>query len=301
VQDLGVVNAVLARKDCWPKGKKTAHAAPFARIFDEAEFFDSLRDPGALEKDWEWNAGPLLVLLKFAQQFSARYECAKRARGAVDFHDLEQGALRLLWGTDGPSAIARRWQQRLEAVFVDEYQDINAAQDLIISAVSREGAAGNRFLVGDIKQSIYRFRQADPTIFRRYLGAQQGWTRAIRVAAVNPAAMSAPLCRAISRPYAGEQREPSHPRQRHGITWLAGTRNHSDVKPKAQFPSQPTCFSIGLMAMRRPVAASTAVRLRNSGLPDFESILYVARALGSLCEPPRQRHPGPARPAATQA
>jgi ATP-dependent helicase/nuclease subunit A len=61
-------------------------------------------------------------------------------------------------------------------VFVDEYQDINAAQDLIISGVSRGaigGELGNRFLVGDIKQSIYGFRQADPSIFREYLRAAE--------------------------------------------------------------------------------------------------------------------------------
>ena len=182
-RDLGVIEAVLARKDCWPKGKKTAHGSPFGAFFEEAEFLDSLREVGALEKDWEWNAGPLLVLLRFAQQFSQRYQEAKRARGAVDFHDLEQGALLLLWDekTGAPTRIARRWQERLEAVFVDEYQDINAAQDLIISAVSRGTSGtelGNRFLVGDIKQSIYGFRQADPSIFRGYLhaaGAEKRW------------------------------------------------------------------------------------------------------------------------------
>jgi len=116
----------------------------------------------------------LLVLLKFAQQFSDRYSAAKRARGVVDFHDLEQGALHLLWdeAKGAPTRIAERWQERLEAVFVDEYQDINAAQDLIISAISK-GGAGNRFLVGDIKQSIYGFRQAAPSIFRSYLHAAE--------------------------------------------------------------------------------------------------------------------------------
>ena len=51
---------------------------------------------------------------------------------------------------------------------MDEYQDINAAQDKIIAALSRDGADANRFLVGDVKQSIYRFRLADPKIFRDY-------------------------------------------------------------------------------------------------------------------------------------
>jgi ATP-dependent helicase/nuclease subunit A len=170
-QDVAVVTAVLARKDCW-NNRKGKDSPAFGNFFDEAEFLDALGENGALQQDWEWNAGPLLVLLKFAQQFSAQYDEAKRSRGAVDFHDLEQGALRLLWDAERsvPTSIAARWQERLEAVFVDEYQDINAAQDLILSAVSRGGrGTGNRFLVGDIKQSIYGFRQADPSIFRRYL------------------------------------------------------------------------------------------------------------------------------------
>src|SRR5262249_50946473 len=79
-------------------------------------------------------------------------------------------ALRLLWDvkSDQRNEIAKEWRERLHFVFVDEYQDINAAQDKIIEALSREGAQANRFLVGDIKQSIYRFRLADPSIFQRY-------------------------------------------------------------------------------------------------------------------------------------
>jgi ATP-dependent helicase/nuclease subunit A len=60
------------------------------------------------------------------------------------------------------------WRKKLRFIFVDEYQDINAAQDKIIAALSRDGADANRFLVGDVKQSIYRFRLADPKIFRDY-------------------------------------------------------------------------------------------------------------------------------------
>ena len=57
---------------------------------------------------------------------------------------------------------------------MDEYQDINAAQDKIIEALSRPGAQANRFLVGDIKQSIYRFRLADPHIFQGYVESWRG-------------------------------------------------------------------------------------------------------------------------------
>ncbi|HEY1789858.1 MAG TPA: 3'-5' exonuclease, partial [Verrucomicrobiae bacterium] len=64
-----------------------------------------------------------------------------------------------------------QWREKLRFIFVDEYQDINAAQDKIISALG----ADNRFLVGDVKQSIYRFRLADPTIFRNYAMDPGNW------------------------------------------------------------------------------------------------------------------------------
>src|SRR5581483_7514209 len=66
------------------------------------------------------------------------------------------------------------WRNKLRFVFVDEYQDINDAQDAILKALSREGAAANRFLVGDVKQSIYRFRLADPHIFQNYVETWRG-------------------------------------------------------------------------------------------------------------------------------
>ena len=81
---------------------------------------------------------------------------------------MEQLSLRLL--RDEASPAARRCRERFTHVFVDEYQDINAAQDAILRAVSRTGASSNRFLVGDIKQSIYRFRRAEPQVF---IAAQQ--------------------------------------------------------------------------------------------------------------------------------
>ena len=88
----------------------------------------------------------------------------------MDFHDLEQFALKLLWDFSAgrPTAVAESWRKKLRFVFVDEYQDINAAQDKIIAALARDSTGANRFLVGDVKQSIYRFRLADPDIFRNY-------------------------------------------------------------------------------------------------------------------------------------
>ncbi len=118
----------------------------------------------------------MITLLELAREFTAAFTQAKRELGMVDFHDLEQYALRLLWDpqTRQPTRIARQWRQQLRYVFVDEYQDINAAQDKIIEALSREGAQANRFLVGDVKQSIYRFRLANPHIFQGYIQTWHG-------------------------------------------------------------------------------------------------------------------------------
>jgi ATP-dependent helicase/nuclease subunit A len=177
--DPEVIARIIERDQCWPKGKKIAHRAAFKKLFEEAEFLGSLQSrpgetPRPLQQDWDWARPPLQLLMRLAMQFGERFAAAKQERCVLDFHDLEQGALRLLWTGDQPSRIAELWQRRFHAIFVDEYQDINAAQDRIISALS----AGNRFLVGDNKQSIYRFRQADPAIFQRYLALPDGWRKA---------------------------------------------------------------------------------------------------------------------------
>ena len=123
-----------------------------------------------LAEDWGWVRGHMTALLRLASEFAGKFSERKRADGTLDFHDLEQFALLLLWDRkrNQPTETAAWWRARLRYVFVDEYQDINAAQDRIIFALSREGREANRFLVGDVKQSIYRFRLADPKIFREY-------------------------------------------------------------------------------------------------------------------------------------
>lgn len=113
----------------------------------------------------------LQTLCAVTQEFANEYAAAKRLRNIVDFSDLEHFAL-LLLEEDGekPTIIARNLQEHYAEVLVDEYQDINPVQDRILQLVSRqEGLAPNLFMVGDVKQSIYRFRMADPSLFlRRY-------------------------------------------------------------------------------------------------------------------------------------
>ena len=171
------LTAVQAADAEWPRGKKTKWRPQLKAFFDEAGFLAAfLPRPGApepLAEDWDWVRGQMLALLRLARDFATAYSAAKRELGLVDFHDLEQHTLRVLWEaeTGQPTAVAREWRGRLRFVFVDEYQDINEAQDAILQALGREGAAANRFLVGDVKQSIYRFRLADPRIFQNYVGA----------------------------------------------------------------------------------------------------------------------------------
>lgn len=153
----------------WPARKKTRLREPIKKIFDEARFLHSITaDSNSLLEDWNWSRPHMHALLALAREFEAAFGKSKKEQASVDFSDLEQFTLRLLWDKEAnaPTAVAREWRERIDLVFVDEYQDINAAQDRIIQAISREGDAANRFLVGDVKQSIYRFRQADPHIFQ---------------------------------------------------------------------------------------------------------------------------------------
>ncbi len=114
----------------------------------------------------------LTALVGLVEAFSDRYAARKRQRHMVDYNDLEHGAVRLLLqpGTRAPTAAAREIARQFAEILVDEYQDTNEVQDCIFRAISRGGK--NRFMVGDVKQSIYRFRMADPGIFldkyRRY-------------------------------------------------------------------------------------------------------------------------------------
>ena len=115
--------------------------------------------------DLAQTADTLRALFALTRDFTARYDAEKRRLHGLDFSDLEHLALRLLLEPDGktPTAAARRIGERYREIMVDEYQDTNEVQDAIFRAVSQAGR--NRFLVGDVKQSIYRFRLADPGIF----------------------------------------------------------------------------------------------------------------------------------------
>ena len=104
-------------------------------------------------------------LIALVRQFGADYDRAKRSRRCVDFGDLEHKTLDLLLGLSrsGPTVAAREIAQRFREIMVDEYQDSNGVQDAIFMALTE--LKQNCFMVGDVKQSIYQFRLADPGIF----------------------------------------------------------------------------------------------------------------------------------------
>ncbi|HLR22134.1 MAG TPA: helicase-exonuclease AddAB subunit AddA [Pseudogracilibacillus sp.] len=110
-------------------------------------------------------------LMSLAIDFKERFMAVKKEKAIVDFSDLEHYCLEILLDSTStpdkliPSTIAKQYQKRFKEVFVDEYQDINIVQEAILSAVSSDEQDGNMFMVGDVKQSIYRFRHAEPQLF----------------------------------------------------------------------------------------------------------------------------------------
>lgn len=109
-------------------------------------------------------------MVALTRTFAGAYDTAKRRRRIMDFSDLEHKTLDLLLGVrrGGPTSIAHEIGGRFREVMVDEYQDSNEVQDAIYSALT--AMRKNCFMVGDVKQSIYQFRLADPGIFLEKYG-----------------------------------------------------------------------------------------------------------------------------------
>ena len=99
------------------------------------------------------------LILEFSKEFSD----TKKERGIVDFNDIEHYALKILLNDENISTdVAKNYQEKFAEILIDEYQDSNLVQEYILTSVSKQN---NTFMVGDIKQSIYKFRQAMPELF----------------------------------------------------------------------------------------------------------------------------------------
>ena len=105
------------------------------------------------------------VLYTLLSEFDRRYMQEKINLGIYEFSDMPRYMIKLLQNQDGtPSEAAQRIAEGYDEIYIDEYQDVNEIQDSIFKLISRN----NRFMVGDIKQSIYGFRDAEPTFFSNY-------------------------------------------------------------------------------------------------------------------------------------
>ena len=133
-------------------------------------------DSRQLLTDLQQSAAAARGLIALVRSFDRDYSAAKRSRRVLDFGDLEHKTLELLLGKNrtSPTAAAGEVARRFREILVDEYQDSNGVQDAIFMTLSQERKNG--FLVGDVKQSIYQFRLADPGIFlekyREYVPAE---------------------------------------------------------------------------------------------------------------------------------
>lgn len=124
-----------------------------------------------LREGFDQTAPFVKTLVELTREFREAYDATKNERGLLDFSDLERLAYRLLSESrdgEASSPVADELRQKYAHVLVDEFQDINPIQAQIIRQISRESLTehmGNLFAVGDVKQSIYRFRLAEPRMF----------------------------------------------------------------------------------------------------------------------------------------
>ncbi len=158
-----------------PSRAKTAREKYFYDSRDDfkKELADIIKDFFSFGEDAPREAAALLSraandLYIFIKEYKCRLDMEKRRMKKMSFADIEHAALALVYdkSTGAPTDFARSLSEDFDEIYIDEYQDTNGVQDAIFSSLSR---ADNRFVVGDIKQSIYAFRNADPSIFEALL------------------------------------------------------------------------------------------------------------------------------------
>jgi len=164
----------LSRKKCETTEEKKERVKQLRGTYKELllkikkDYF--FEDEGQMAEDMAAMAPLLQVLVGVCSEYGERYAKKKSERGLVDFNDLEHLAVRLLVKeTEGgmqPTETARVLRGRFDEIMVDECQDSNEIQDLLLWSISgEEDGRPNRFMVGDVKQSIYKFRMAKPELF----------------------------------------------------------------------------------------------------------------------------------------
>lgn len=161
-EQCGYDQAVLDRiKDIRKNGIKE-EVQSLSKVFSDAGMIQLIDDISYMHRH-------VTSLTELVLEFDEEFTALKKEHGVVDFSDLEHLALKVL-EDDG---VRQSLQNKYSYIFFDEYQDSNLVQETIINAVKRDN---NLFFVGDVKQSIYRFRLSDPTLFndryRDYAGGR---------------------------------------------------------------------------------------------------------------------------------
>ncbi len=136
----------------------------------QAQFF--FQSPEEMLKDMQKTRASMEALIELTIEFSAAYRKKKEEKGVIDFSDMEHYALNILVSKDEetgevvPSSVALELMEYYDEILIDEYQDSNYVQETILTSISRERLGEpNVFMVGDVKQSIYKFRMARPELF----------------------------------------------------------------------------------------------------------------------------------------
>ena len=163
-----ILGYAFAKKPTIRKDKQTGNMESFSALRDmmKTDLADIKEYFSYTEAEWHQLLASLYrllsVLYRFESEFDRRFSDEKRRRGALSYADIERYTYKCLIEDGKPTDIAKNIAAQFEAIYIDEYQDVNNLQNRIFEAISRPN---NRFMVGDIKQSIYGFRSARPEIF----------------------------------------------------------------------------------------------------------------------------------------
>ncbi len=144
------------------KNRAKAIRDAYKKLIKENLIPDFTADEDMLYKEEAYSRDISRALVELVREYIKRLGEEKLRRNIADFSDLEHFALQILWNEDGTKTdIAREYASEFKEIYVDEYQDSSMVQDELVRAIE----SGNVFMVGDVKQSIYAFRQAKPEIF----------------------------------------------------------------------------------------------------------------------------------------
>lgn len=168
-EKIGTITAkdgVDPEKKDFVKGVRDEYKAYMTEQVKKKAIFQSVEN---YCEDMKQNYSSLKMMLSMARDFSKRMSQEKRNRNIIDFNDMEHMALDILVRRENGQCVCTEVAETLkgyyEEIMIDEYQDSNMLQEVILSAIARTEPYGNMYMVGDVKQSIYRFRLACPDLF----------------------------------------------------------------------------------------------------------------------------------------